>query len=305
MFYALPVVVLGLLLSACGVIYQQEVREQTFRTSDTPKVVVDNVSGHLTVLPSTGSQVLVTVIEHGTGTSSEDAQAGLKALQVELRQEKDTITLTTRREGGNAARAWAEVELKVPTGASLSLRTGDGHITTHGLSGALTLATSQGSIQVDGDSHYLRAETRSGRISLSSSRAAQVEARTTNGEVLYTGALSGAEHVFETTSGNVTLSLPSDSAFRLEASTAAGRVEVDFPLVAENHGKEHVRGTVGHEPQADITIRVTNGNIAVRPGESPHPPSDDDVSPEEKKGPGSRVPEPPEEEIRKPRRVSP
>ncbi len=304
MFRVLPVVALGLLLSACGVIYQQEVKEQSFQTSSSPLVVVDNVSGHLSVGPSTGNEVLVTIIEHGTGNSSGEARERLKALQVELSQEKDTVTLTTRRESGNAARAWAEVELKVPSQATLSLRTGDGRITTRGLSGALTLITSEGSIQVDGDSHYLRAETRSGRISLSSGRAAQVEARTTNGEILYTGALAGEQHVFETTSGNVTLSLPPDSAFRLEASTSTGRVDVGFPLVAENQGLEHVRGTVGHAPEADITIRVTNGNIAVRPDENPSPPSndddddeDDDMSIEDRKGPGSRIPEPAEKEV--------
>jgi hypothetical protein len=265
----LAATVFVLLLPACGFVYQEEVLEQTFLTGTTPRVVVDNLSGHITVIPREGGEVLATIIKHGSGASSEEVREGLRVLQVELHQEADTLTLTTRRDGDSATEVWAEVWLQVPANTTLELRTGGGDITTHGLSGAHTLSTVRGGIQVTGDSKYLVATTRSGRISLQTSHAAHVQARTTHGNILYTGALAGKANTFETISGDVTLLLPSDSTFHLEAGTTRGQVHMGFPLLPERGGLAHLRGNVGHEPRSHLSIRVTQGDISVQPQPQP------------------------------------
>lgn len=166
----------------------------------------------------------------------------------------------------------SSLELTVPRGATVSIEARSGHVEVsevadvrvHALSGdidvrrvskAVEVSCLSGDISLSDSSGPARVSTVSGNVEVRNVRAsaagdgfdaksvsgdvtlegvthAQVRGTTTNGSILYKGALArGGDYNFTTISGDVTLELPANSSFGLHAKVImSGDIITDFPV---------------------------------------------------------------------------
>jgi hypothetical protein len=176
------------------------------------------------------------------------------------------------RKLGQSCGGYSDIELNVPRGAKVQVQTRDGNITVvevasvyagtqngdirveHAargieacnLSGAISVQDSAGRISLSSSGGTIEVEnvrpadsadafevaTVSGDVSLDRVTHAEMNVRTINGNVHFTGPLVRAgRYGFKTMSGGVTLSMPSNSSFQLSAKVSQEKQIVsNFPL---------------------------------------------------------------------------
>lgn len=285
LFRFLPVLVL--LLGGCGFganpFTAQEVVEKSFRTDEPTRVVVETFNGRIDVVTTTEKSVVAKVTKRAGGTSQEAAEEALQSIAVAMTKEADTIRISARITGqGVFSSRGAAVELEVPAGSVLELRTNNGPISTTGMTGKVTaqssngailvegsrgeldLRTSNGKITVDGGQDRLTLQTSNGKIEIKSPRAL-VSAHTSNGAIHFAGRLAEGEHSLRTSNGKIVLTLPDDAHFRVDAQTSNGKIISSFALnLPEITTKSHVRGVVGDDPATTVKMHTSNGNIEIQ-----------------------------------------
>ncbi|MHB8892631.1 MAG: DUF4097 family beta strand repeat-containing protein [Candidatus Limnocylindrales bacterium] len=148
----------------------------------------------------------------------------------------------------------ANLDLEVPRGTRLTIRTLSGDLEATGIRGAS------------------RWTTASGDLRLTASLLDGLDLATTSGDVRVEGELrSGGKHAIASVSGDVDLATP--SPIRVETRTIAGDVHVTGPHRTEGgRGRRIVVVGAGSIP---VEIRTTSGDIGVRwlaGGSIPMPP---------------------------------
>jgi DUF4097 and DUF4098 domain-containing protein YvlB len=176
----------------------------------------------------------------------------------------------------------AEVELQVPKGTIVDLKTSNGKISVTGPAGETTAHTSNGGINVKGSQGKvaLRSsngpvtaesvkgpmdlQTSNGKIEVDSSDGI-VKAHTSNGPIRFKGKAIQGHHTFRTSNGPIELLLPTDSSFQVDASTSNSGIETDFPIQrsSDESDRTHLQGTVGKNPTVTITAHTSNGRIKI------------------------------------------
>jgi RNA polymerase sigma factor (sigma-70 family) len=263
----------------------EEVVTKSFKTKAAPRLVVETFNGHVAVKTGAPGTTTARVVKSAQAATREAAAEVLKTVDVELKQEGDMIRVAARAKGEQKRQTsrGAAVEVEVPPGARLDLRSSNGKVTVAGATGevvaatsnggvevkgskgALRLKTSNGGIRVEGGSGTLDLHTNNGRIDVKATKA-KVTAQTSNGSVRFAGSLADGEHSFQTSNGGLTLTLPADSRFRLDAQTSNGRATCRFPhKPTQGKVKTRLRATVGEDPAVSLKLRASNGSIEVRP----------------------------------------
>jgi DUF4097 and DUF4098 domain-containing protein YvlB len=207
---------------------------------------------------------------------------------------RDRISVTTR--SANNRQTGARMEVSVPKGTRISVRTVSGRVEIEATDGEVTVNTTSGSIEVrdgreqvalstvsgsldvarvrgrvrmDGVSSSIRvdditgtldAETVSGSITVRRGRLEGATLKAISGSISYEGALSrtGAFR-FNTHSGGVTLTLPADIGANLEVETFSGRINSEFPLTMQPGETGGRRGRRMEFTLGDGGARVTAG----------------------------------------------
>jgi RNA polymerase sigma factor (sigma-70 family) len=262
----------------------EEVVAKLFTTKQTPRVVVETFNGPIEVTARPQGGVAAKVTKSVQAISEEAAKEDLKNVDVQMTQDGDTVRITAKSEGQHpTTNRAAAVELQVPPGATLELktsngkvaisaptgdakvRTSNGQIEVKGTKGNLDLKTSNGAINADGTAGTLALRTSNGRISVKSTQAS-VTAHTSNGSIHFTGALADGDHSFHTSNGSIDLTLPSNARFRVDAHTTHGKATSQFQIKdGDGTKKTSLKGTVGDNPATTIKLHTTNGNIELRP----------------------------------------
>jgi hypothetical protein len=258
---------------------------RSFPTRGTPRVVVDTFNGAIDTVTGDDQAVEIKVTKRTSGSSQEDAEADLDNIEVALTQDGNTVHVTARSRDQQFMRSrGAAVDLHVPPGTILELRTSNGKVTSTGPMGDITahstngavratggkgkldLNTNNGPIAVDGGTGRLELHTSNGAIEVASPRAV-VNAETSNGAIHFRGQLADGAHTLQTSNGKISVELPSAARFRIDASTSNGSVRNDFALShTEDSGKTHLRGEIGESPTASLTLHTSNGSIEIRQG---------------------------------------
>jgi DUF4097 and DUF4098 domain-containing protein YvlB len=261
---------------------EQEVSD-TFKTKATPLIVVDTFNGVIDVTPGEKGIVEARVTKRAGGSTQEEAEQDLENIEVSMKQEGDKIEIKV---GKTDQSMWsnrgASVELQVPEGTVLDVRTTNGKVNVvaitgdvkarssngaihvKGTRGKLDLTTSNGGIQAEGGTGRLDLKTSNGPIAVKSTKAV-VNARTSNGAIQFTGRLNDGDNAFQSSNGKIALALPSDAEFNLDATTSNGRIKSDFAVDEDEKANKHrLRGTVGKDPKATIKVHTSNGSIEIR-----------------------------------------
>jgi len=213
------------------------------------EVAIHNISGDITVIPSTTGKVEVVGIKRGTGNLDRikaDVRETSRGIVICVINEDNGDTCDDRglrSDGRNrddrfrGDREWNNVsmnlEIAVPSNLQVSANSVSGDI-------AMTGAT--------GD---VRANTVSGDVRLDRLRASSVTANSVSGDVEvsiqeFTGR---GDLVFHSVSGDITLDLPRQLDADLSMTTVSGGINSDYALTLGN----------GRTDRRNIEARIGNG----------------------------------------------
>jgi len=99
----------------------------------------------------------------------------------------------------------------------------------------------------------------------------RIDARTTTGDVRYTGLLSDAHHRFEAVTGSVRLNLMEEPNAQFDGRVVTGDVRCDFPLAQSQVNKaltgRHLKGILG-SGEGMIKAQVVTGSLRLQKVES-------------------------------------
>lgn len=276
------------LLAGCAVtgsVSTSRVEQKSVNVGQAPLVVINTFNGRITVTAGGDGVVQARITSRGSGTSQAEAEEDLRHVQVAFDYGPgERVTITARRTDkpvilGNSG---ADLEVTVPAGSRLEMRTSNGRIESANVQGSIIARTSNGAITTRGGKD-LDLDTTNGPVSVSNATgklnvrtsdgpvdivAAQdvlVSAQTTNAGMTFSGSLSVGSHVFETINSDLTLTLPGNAAFSIDGSTSNGLVATDFPL---DYTAATITGTTGVDVVTSIKAVTTNGDLrvmAIRP----------------------------------------
>ena len=158
------------------------------------------------------------------------------------------------------------LELKIPLGSDIDVRSGSGSVLVKGVEGKLTVQTDNGNIEAVGISGTLNIESGHGDLQVDGILAA-VSLRTRAGNIaaqIDPRSKMNSAWVVRTGDGNVDLRLPEDFATDLDVDTADGNVRLDFPLTMLGGTRQStVRAPINGGGQ-HLEIHSDKGNIMVR-----------------------------------------
>ena len=201
------------------------------------------------------------------------------------------------------------IEMMVPRGARVSIRTFAGDLVVRGVAGRVSADASSGSIEVSelsggadltttsGDIRgrtlagsnsavatsgnieltdvqgELRAATTAGAVRLLGVRASVVRAGTTNGNVEFSGTLErNGQYALNAHSGNIVMELPESSSAAFTLRTFNGHFQTDIPLTLGATGLRRGAPVSFRLGDGDATISATthSGNIIIRRAQRPN-----------------------------------
>ncbi|MEK7830411.1 MAG: DUF4097 family beta strand repeat-containing protein [Acidobacteriota bacterium] len=140
-----------------------------------------------------------------------------------------------------------------------------GNIALRGIAEGIKATAVSGSVSISDSKGRIEVGTTSDSITLTNLDSAEIVAKTTSGDVHFTGKFHNEGHyAFESFSGEVVLVLPPDSNFTLSAKTHNGSVNTEFPLqLTRNIGGSQMNGTIG-KGGADVRASTFSGSVRLR-----------------------------------------
>ena len=158
------------------------------------------------------------------------------------RSQRESLPITEIRPPRRIPPVSVDLEVWLPDGASLEVRTFTAPITIAGIGapdGDFLLRSVSGPIEIrDLEADDLRAETVSGNISLANVRAHRGSFMTLTAPIRVTGALQlDGWYEFQTHSGAVLLGLGSVTGFTVAATTYSGEIQNELEFEIERDGR--------------------------------------------------------------------
>ena len=173
------------------------------------------------------------------------------------------ITVAECEGSVNADSGSGGIRLQKNIGAAV-LHTASGKIRVTGIEGALKATSDSGGITVRNSVGALDLHALSGRISADlQSLMDHANFKTSSGSINVKVAEGAAPVVANTNSGGITVSLPVEFSGELDARTASGSIRCQFPLIADEKVKGHLKGRIGEGEGATLDLQTSSGNIQV------------------------------------------
>lgn len=223
-----PLLALAALLAATHAAAQRRI-DETVPTAATGRVEVFNLSGSVRVIGWDRPEIRI------TGTLGE----GAERLAVSGDRERTEIRVVLPR-GRRRNVEGSDVEIRLPEGKTLAVRTTSADIEVTGVNGALTLASTSGDVAVSGSPAELTAGSTSGDVVFTGGTTARVRASSTSGDVAVSGTARESVNA-ESISGDVRISASTPEvratavsgdlllrgvSGRVSASTVSGEAEI-------------------------------------------------------------------------------
>ncbi|MDQ3011964.1 MAG: DUF4097 domain-containing protein [Acidobacteriota bacterium] len=142
------------------------------------------------------------------------------------------------------------------TSGSLIIRNASEGVRGRAISSPITISDCKGAID---------AGSVSGSITLTNIDSHEVVAKSTSGDIRFTGKLQdGGRYEFESFSSGVVLILPPDSQFNLTAKTHGGSINTEFPVqLTRTTGGSLMSGTVG-KGGAELRVASFSGSVQIK-----------------------------------------
>lgn len=242
---------------------------EEFKTSSSPKLVIETFNGSIDISEGEGDEVVVEVTKRAGGFDREAAEANLDLVEVQVVQkDENSIHVVAKRLGRHFGNSGASVVVAAPKMARLQLKSSNGHIVCETMQGGIDATTSNAKIEVVEGSGAIDVTTSNGGIDIEAT-AATVDAHSSNARIKFAGSLAGKEHEFKTSNGKIELVLPAESQFRLDCSTSNAKIQCDFPLEKkEKSSRRKLAGIVGDKPDFSVNASTSNAGITIRKAEA-------------------------------------
>ena len=263
-----------------GSVSATEQQRKEFSVGESPLVVIETFNGRISVQAASDGAVEARVTRRGSGTSDDLAKRDLANVRVDFERVGDRITITARRIDqqqvlGNSG---ADVEVTLPAGSSVELRTSNGRVESSNVEGSVLVRTSNGPITTRGGSDLdldttngqisvnnpegrLQLRTSNGGIDILAAEKVAISAQTSNSPITFSGTLGAGSHTFSTSNGDISITLPGDAAFEFDGQTSNGSVRTEF--VDLKVTDTSISGHSGEDPELTIVARTSNGDLAV------------------------------------------
>ena len=192
------------------------------------------------------TDVAITVRIYTRGSTMAEAEERLAASTVLVSRTSDGTLLVEPKfpepvRGGDGA----SILIELPDANGATLRTSNGSVHTHGLTGTLIVDTSNGSVEVVDHEGDTTVDTSNGSITVEDHVGA-LSADTSNGSIRING-LNGSV-VADTSNGSIVLTLHDDQTGPINLDTSNGSITV----------------RVGAGFAGTVTLDTSNGSITVR-----------------------------------------
>jgi|GEM_PF-247118 len=261
-------------------------KELRFTLSTDSSLALSNKFGNISVKPSTGRQVVIIAIIHGT---QDQVQVDSHQHQNNKRVEVETHTL---QPGANAPRV--DYEVQMPADASLTVECSSGEVRVEGIKGAVNIETETAPVTIRNISNgqNIHVQTVSGFINLNGLKFTNVEVtsiggdvelysvngnnvavNTTSGKIRYTGNfLGGGQYKFRNHTGDMDILIPANASVEVNANSRKGTVDNDFPVDPAFRGNNNSSpfpsvGAVKDTPKrgdSKVDLRSFSGKIRVK-----------------------------------------
>jgi DUF4097 and DUF4098 domain-containing protein YvlB len=257
-------------------------------------ISIENVAGSLEIIGWDGAEVQV------TGTLGDDVE------ELEIEGSADDLSIEVvipEDEWKGERKIAADLQVKVPRGASLEIETISASIEIKGVSGEIEAGSVSGTVTVSGPANDVEVESVSGAVTVSGGSGSvaaesvsgeirlegvtgEIEAATVSGDirveagavgdveiesvagsVYFEGQLARGSLEIESHSGNVELFLPADLSADFELESFSGGIDNGFGPPAQRTDR-HVPGvsvefTTG-SGGAEVSVATFSGNIALK-----------------------------------------
>lgn len=203
---------------------------RTVRLGRTGVVSVENVSGDITVLGSSGSDVKIDAIKRVRHPNESQARALLKELEIDVVERGGRVEVSTRfpRARNNNTSGDIAYTLAVPNDADVVVRTVSGDVRVTNLRGELRAETTSGDVVLSGVPRVQSARTVSGNVEVTNVDGGDIAAGTVSGDVVVRGVKTRRLAVDSVTGD---MRLTDVEAERVSVNTTNGDVEFSGRLV--------------------------------------------------------------------------
>jgi hypothetical protein len=225
-------------------------------------VSLHNISGEVSVTPSTSGKVEVVGVKHGSQRYLDDVTLEVVetsrgivvcAMNRNRDEECDEDGLHSRdRRGGWRDRDWEDVSIDIVVKIPKEMIVSAGSVS--------------GDVTVDGAEGRVRASSVSGNVQLRALRATSVRASSVSGDVdvrIETFAGEGDLH-FTSVSGNVTAELPKVFDADVTMRSVSGNLDSEYPLTLNGRMNRHsLEARIGKGGRS-LEVHTVSGNVRLR-----------------------------------------
>jgi hypothetical protein len=247
---------------------EKEVIREAFKTGAAPRIVVDVFAGKVVVEVGADDAVEAELTRIAVGKTNKEAKANLLFVDVQSKQDGDTVSISARRAAAKDdnqnyenllkqhAPRGADSLIRAPRGADLTLKTALGDIHIGAIAGRVEAVTSSGAITVAGCKGDVKIMSDFGNLIVDGPSTAVV-AMTKIGDLSVKGAVGPVD--LSSGFGPITVV---DAADRVAAKTGSGDVKIKGAKGALTATTGF--GAIDVDGAADVQIETKSGDIIVK-----------------------------------------
>jgi DUF4097 and DUF4098 domain-containing protein YvlB len=250
---ALSIILSALFSAGCGLHFTPDVearaewtRRYTLTSGGT--LEIRNTNGKIQVRPSDGNVVEVVATRIAKARDEAAAKELLTRVEIKESAAADRILLDSRGASGHEFGGSRQVDyvVRMPASASLTVATTNGDVDVEGVGGVFTATATNGRVRASGLQDSAKVET-------------------TNGEVTLELVKLGSGGVTcETTNGVIDVSIPRNAKADLSARVTNGDIDfTNLDLAVKEKSRRRFDASIGGGGPA-IRLEATNGAISVR-----------------------------------------
>lgn len=258
MRHATPLLVLSaaLVLSSCGLSTVSQKRRMTLAHVPGSAIEVESRNGSVTIRRVSGGDVAIEA-----EIRAVDEQRLDEAEIIATRKEDGTLYLTARWPGGRKSNEGCSYVIDLPDVGDVRVKNGNGRIEVEGSQGTLALHTSNGKIKVRRHSGGpIEARTSNGKIDLSGALS-RVHARSSNGRIEVDGCTGPID--LETSNGKIEVRLAPGFTGSIAMQTSNGRCKVKREDGVTEKSIHKRSGTVTFGQGPPSRLKTSNGSIEI------------------------------------------
>lgn len=235
---------------------------QSFDVETPARLVVEQSNGVIRIVGGAEGTVEVRATKRASGPRATEL---LQSIQVETRQEGNTVRVSTRQAPGftGIGNRSVDYEIRVPGQTEVEVSSANGEVSIEGVAGRISAVTHNGRIGVSGAQGQLEVRTSNGAIDIRDARVSQLTARTDNGAIDFAGSLGdGGDSQVETSNGRIRVVLSPEDRLRIDASSGNGSIDSSLSLENESKTRRSLSGLLnGGGPV--LTLKTNNGSITL------------------------------------------